>query len=52
LARGGERDRTLIRELLRPYPDGEMMGYPVSPAVNSTRGMGPELIVEAPLNSV
>lgn len=48
---GCERDRTLIRELLRPYPEGEMTGYPVGSAVNSTRGGGPELIVEAPLNS-
>ena len=47
----GERERSLLRELLRPYPEEEMTGYPVSPAVNSTRGGGPELIAEAPLNS-
>lgn len=47
----GERERTLLRELLRPYPEGEMTGHPVSPAVNGTRGRGPELISEAPLNS-
>ena len=49
---GGERDRTLVRELLRPYPEREMTGYPVSPDVNSTQGRGPELIVEVPLNPV
>ena len=48
---GGERERTMLRELLRPYPGEEMRGYPVSPAVNSTRGRGPGLIAEAPLNS-
>ena len=37
--------------VLRPYPEEEMTGHPVSPAVNSTRGRGPELIAEAPLNS-
>lgn len=46
----GERERALLRELLRPYTEEEMTGYPVSPAVNSTRGRGPELIVAAPLN--
>ncbi len=48
---GGERERSLLRELLRPYPAEEMVGHPVSPLVNSTRGRGPELIAEAPLNS-
>jgi putative SOS response-associated peptidase YedK len=47
----GERERRLLKELMRPYPDEEMTGHPVSPAVNSTRGRGPELISEAPLNS-
>lgn len=47
----GERERTLLRELLRPYPGEEMTSYPVSPAINSTKGRGPELIAEAPLNS-
>jgi putative SOS response-associated peptidase YedK len=49
--KGGERERDLLRELLRPYPAEEMTGYPVSPAVNSTRGRGSELIAEMPLNS-
>lgn len=47
-----ERERATLRELLRPYPAEEMTGYPVSTAVNSTRGRGAELIAEAPLNSV
>lgn len=47
----GERERTLLRDLLRPYPAEEMAGHPVNPLVNSTRGRGPELIAEAPLNS-
>lgn len=46
-----ERERELLRELLRPYPAGEMLGYPVSPLVNSTRGTGPGLTAEVPLNS-
>ena len=45
------RGLELVKELLRPYPEEEMTGYPVSPAVNSTRGRGLELISEAPLNS-
>lgn len=48
---GGEREHAQLRELLRPYPEEEMTGYPVSPAVNSTRGHGPELIAELPVNS-
>lgn len=46
-----ERERSLLKELLRPYPAGEMLVYPVSPLVNSTRGRGPELTAEVPLNS-
>jgi putative SOS response-associated peptidase YedK len=34
---GEERERALLRELLCPYPEKEMTGYPVSQAVNSTR---------------
>jgi putative SOS response-associated peptidase YedK len=49
--KAGERERTMLRELLRPYPEEEMTGYPVSATVNSTRGRGPGLIAEAPLNS-
>jgi len=48
---GEEREWALLRELLRPYPGEEMTSHPVSPAINSTRGRGPELITEAPLNS-
>jgi putative SOS response-associated peptidase YedK len=46
-----EREREQLRELLRPYPAEEMIGYPVSPLVNSTRNKGPELIGALPLNS-
>lgn len=48
---GDERERTLLRELLRPYPADEMAGHPVSTLVNSPRSRGPELIADAPLNS-
>jgi putative SOS response-associated peptidase YedK len=48
---GNEREQNLLRELLRPYPAEEMIGYPVSPLVNSTRSKGPELIGELQLNS-
>jgi putative SOS response-associated peptidase YedK len=48
---GNEREQDLLRELLRPYPAEEMIGYPVSPLVNSTRSKGPELIGELQLNS-
>lgn len=48
---GDERDRGLLRELLRPYPATEMVGYPVSTLVNSPSNGGAELIEEARLNS-
>lgn len=48
---GDEREQELLRELLRPYPADEMIGYPVSHLVNSTRNKGPELIGELQLNS-
>lgn len=47
----GERERPTLRDLLRPYPEDEMAGYPVSPLVNSPSNRGAELINEAPLNS-
>lgn len=40
-----------VKEMLRPYPASEMIGYPVSPLVNSPHNRGPELISEATLNS-
>ncbi|HEY0079550.1 MAG TPA: SOS response-associated peptidase [Pyrinomonadaceae bacterium] len=47
----GERERALLKELLRPYPADEMVSYPVSALVNSPGNRGAELIAEAPLNS-
>jgi putative SOS response-associated peptidase YedK len=46
-----DREHDLLRELLRPYPVEEMVGYPVSPLVNSPRNKGPELISELQINS-
>jgi putative SOS response-associated peptidase YedK len=46
-----EREQKLLRELLRPYPAGEMVGYPVSHLVNSPGNRGAELVEEVPLNS-
>lgn len=46
-----ERERAMLRELLRPYPADEMVCYPVSPLVNSPSNRGAELIAEALANS-
>jgi putative SOS response-associated peptidase YedK len=35
---GGERERPLLRELLRPYPEGEMIGHPVSKLIALAAG--------------
>lgn len=48
---GDERERALLGELLRPFPAEEMIGYPVSPLVNSPGNKGAELIEEVQLNS-
>ncbi|HEV7902587.1 MAG TPA: SOS response-associated peptidase [Pyrinomonadaceae bacterium] len=48
---GEERQRGLLTDLLRPYPAEAMVGYPVSPLVNSPRNKGAELTAEVPLNS-
>ena len=32
---GGERELGLVKEMLRPYPPEEMLGYPVGASVNS-----------------
>ncbi len=47
----GERERTVLRELLRPYPAEEMIGYPVSAIVNSPSNQGVGLIEEVAANS-
>lgn len=48
---GDERQRGLLVELLRPYLAEVMVGYPVTPLVNSPRNKGAELTAEVPLNS-
>ena len=41
---GDARELDLVKELLRPYPGEEMLGYPVSTSINSPYGQGAELI--------
>ena len=36
---------TELRPLLRPFPAGELLLYPVSPAVNNVRSEGAELLL-------
>jgi putative SOS response-associated peptidase YedK len=49
---GGEsRQLGLVKEMLRPYPAGEMVGYPVGPGVNSPRNQGAGLLERAAVNS-
>ena len=45
------RERSLLQELLRPYPSAEMTAHPVSTLVNSPRSQGRELVEQAPVNS-
>jgi putative SOS response-associated peptidase YedK len=45
------RELGLVKELLRPYPAEEMVGYPVSSSVNSPRNQGAELAERAAVNS-
>jgi putative SOS response-associated peptidase YedK len=33
-----------LRELLAPFPAGEMKSFPVSPKVNHARAEGPQLV--------
>ena len=46
------RKQELRRELLRPFPSGEMVSYPVSTLINSPRNQGAELIEEMQVNSL
>lgn len=48
---GDARELNLIKEMLRPYPAGEMVGYPVGTSVNSPRNQGAALIERAAVNS-
>ncbi|MGB7925118.1 MAG: SOS response-associated peptidase [Pyrinomonadaceae bacterium] len=45
------RKMDIIKEMLRPYPAEEMIGYPVSTSVNSPLNQGAGLIERADLNS-
>lgn len=46
-----ERKQELLKDLLQPYPASEMISYPVSTLVNSTRNKGADLIEQLPINS-
>lgn len=48
---GDARERELLRELLRPFPAEEMVGYPVGTSVNSPRNQGAGLVEELAVNS-
>jgi putative SOS response-associated peptidase YedK len=48
---GDARKLDLVREVLRPYPAEEMMGYPVGVLVNSPSSQGSGLIERAAVNS-
>src|SRR5215204_2109203 len=41
----------LVKEVLRPYPSKEMVGYPVGAGVNSPRNQGEGLVERAAANS-
>jgi putative SOS response-associated peptidase YedK len=48
---GSARELGLVKEVLRPYPAEEMVGYPVGSGVNSPRSQGAGLLERAALNS-
>jgi putative SOS response-associated peptidase YedK len=45
------RKQELLKDLLRPYPSSEMMGYPVSMAINNPGNQGATLIARMAVNS-
>ena len=45
------RKLDLVKEVLRPYPAGEILGHPVGASVNSPRSQGAGLIERAAVNS-
>src|SRR5215204_6588988 len=47
----GVRELDLVKEMLRPYPAEEMVGYPVGTLVNSPRNQGVGLLERAAVNS-
>ena len=49
---GDARELDHVKELLRPFPAGEMLGHPVSVAVNSPRSQGARLIERAADSSI
>jgi putative SOS response-associated peptidase YedK len=48
---GGERELSLVKEMLRPYPAEEMTGYPVGASINSPRNHGAVLIERVAVNT-
>ncbi|MBV8857547.1 MAG: SOS response-associated peptidase [Acidobacteria bacterium] len=48
---GSARELDLVKEVLRPYPAVEMVGYPVGSGVNSPRNQGAGLLERATVNS-
>jgi putative SOS response-associated peptidase YedK len=49
---GGEaRELELVKEVMRPYPADEMIGYAVGASVNSPRNQGAGLVERAAVNS-
>jgi putative SOS response-associated peptidase YedK len=46
-----KRELGLVKEMLRPYPAEEMVGYPVGSSVNSPRNQGAGLLERAAVNS-
>jgi putative SOS response-associated peptidase YedK len=48
---GSARELDLVKEMLRPYPATEMVGYPVGSGVNSPRNQGAGLLGRATVNS-
>ncbi|MGB8508153.1 MAG: SOS response-associated peptidase [Pyrinomonadaceae bacterium] len=48
---GDARELDLVKEMLRPYPSAEMIGYPVSASIHSPRSQGMTLIERAVVNS-
>jgi putative SOS response-associated peptidase YedK len=48
---GDEREIDLVKEILRPYPAEEMIGYAVGTSVNSPRSQGAQLIERTAVNS-
>jgi putative SOS response-associated peptidase YedK len=48
---GETRELDLIKEMLRPYPAEEILGYTVGTSINSARNQGAGLIEQLAVNS-